>query len=103
MKKTKAPCHPTFLVIHSRSPLRYRCNFCRRTYTARYGEISYGSKLSPQEILSVLTLLKRNTSIRRTAQILHLSPSTVERWKQRFLQEKVLFISPLTSHYEHTK
>lgn len=97
MKKNSSPCHATSLTLHSRKPLRYQCKICSRTYAARYGEISFGSKLTPEEVLALLTLLKRGESIRKSAQLTGLSPSTVERWKQRFIQVKLLFNSPYNS------
>jgi transposase-like protein len=100
MKKSRAPCHPTAMSVHNRSPLRYRCTLCHRTYAARHGEISFGSKLNPEEILTMLALLKKGTSVRKTAELAKLSPSTVERWRQRFLQQKLLFNTVNTPYYE---
>ena len=93
MKKTSSPCHTTGLAVHSRKPLRYRCKICSRTYAARYGEISFGSKLKPEKVLTLLAFLKKGYSIRQSARLTGLSPSTVERWKQRFIYKKLL-------HYE---
>lgn len=99
MKKNSSPCHNS-LTVHSRSPLRYRCRTCNRTYAARHGEISFGSKLTPDEVLSLLALLKKRLSIRKISELSQLSPSTVERWKQRFVTQKLLFDTLTTTTHE---
>lgn len=63
---------------------RYRCNTCRKTFTALTG--SPLSKLHHKcQWLSFSQCLLENQSVRKSAKICGIDPTTAFRWRHRFL------------------
>lgn len=85
MTHKASPCHPhVSATLHSAHPLRFRCRECGRTFSARFGEKNYASKLSLKTLNELQTELDKGLSVRQIARMLKLSPSTVFRWKNFF-------------------
>lgn len=67
--------HPTGRVyVHGRTYLRFKCSVCGKTWVF---------KQFTDEFYKALNMLKNGFSIRRTANYLNVSPSTIQRWKKK--------------------
>ena len=72
------------VVVHSQKLKRFRCSECRKTWVQHRNELHYGLKSGARKMLVTKYLLfEQNMSIRGVAQMLQVSPSTVQRFKKR--------------------
>ncbi len=71
------------VVIHSQKEKRFRCNHCGVTWVEHVSTLEYGLRKSKVKFYSALEMLDRGLSIRKTAEILNVSPTTIQRWKNR--------------------
>ncbi|HCE42364.1 MAG TPA: hypothetical protein DET40_02305 [Lentisphaeria bacterium] len=60
-----------------------KCRHCGRKYSETYGTVFSGSRLTPNQLRSVLRLMFMGMSIRETALTLKLAPDTVFRARNR--------------------
>lgn len=54
---------------------------CKRTWAAYAHEYYFGLRIAKEKVDSTLELLRQGESIRKIAQKMSLSPTTVQRWK----------------------
>jgi transposase-like protein len=66
--------------IHSRTPERYRCNVCRKTFSARKGTPLYRRSTPEATIALVLTLLTYGCPIAAIEAAFGFQRRTVQRW-----------------------
>lgn len=72
------------IVIHSRVQRRFRCNNCRKTWVSHRNKMHFGLKSGERKVLVTRYLLKEEgMTIRKVAELLHVSPSTILRFKRR--------------------
>ena len=67
-------------MIHSRKAERYRCNACRRTFSARRGTVFYRKKTPSERMTVVLTLLAYGCPIPAVVAAFGLDERTVAAW-----------------------
>lgn len=72
------------VIVHSQTARRMRCKACRKTWVTRRHEVTYGLRTAPETVSLGFALLKVQMSIRQVANEIQVSPSTVQRWKNRF-------------------
>lgn len=73
------------VVVHSKTPQRLRCKSCKKTWALRKNTAAYGLQSPEEKVQEVLRLLSLGVSIRLVAQRNDLSPSTIQRWKSKFI------------------
>ena len=71
--------------VHDLRKNRFRCELCGKTWVGNYGQCSFGLKKNLVVVNRAFEMLKAGISIRRIAKFSHVSPSTVVRWKKKFL------------------
>lgn len=71
------------VVIHSRKTKRFQCNVCKRSWVAHRNTPRYRMRTKPIAVQQAAEWLAHGLSIRLTARRLHVSPSTVLRWKKK--------------------
>lgn len=71
------------IVIHSCKYRRFQCKFCKKTWHEDIGSCYYCLRKNEEVFERCVSYLKEGMSIRRIAEMLHVSPSTVVRWKQK--------------------
>lgn len=76
------------IVIHSQKHKRLKCSRCKTSWGIRRGTLMYGLHSDPKKVELALERIKQGISLRKIAQILNISPSTVHRWKKRMLKSK---------------
>lgn len=69
------------VIIHSKSPPRMRCNICEKTWVAHRSKWFYGLRTPHEKAARAIHMLACKISIRKIAQTVHVSPTTVQRWK----------------------
>jgi len=62
-----------------------KCRHCGRKYSETYGTVFAGSRLTPKQHRSVLLLMFKGISIRKTSSSLKLAPDTVFRARKRLI------------------
>ena len=72
------------ILVHSKSPKRFKCKFCEKTWVAHKNTNSYGLKSKFQIFEKAIELLNHGLSIRFVAKRCNASPSTIQRWKKRY-------------------
>lgn len=73
------------IIIHSRKHQRFQCNRCKRSWVAHKNTLRYRLRTEIAAVQRATEWLAYGLSIRRTAHRLNVSPSTVLRWKKKFL------------------
>ncbi len=71
------------MVVHGRAYERFKCKVCGRTWAASRCNGMYGLRSEVWKLTSVRKMLSDGASVRKTAELVHVSPSTVQRWKMR--------------------
>lgn len=72
------------IVIHSRVQSRFRCNHCYKTWVAHRNKMHFGLKSGERKVMVTGYLLKeQGMTIRKAAETLRVSPSTILRFKRR--------------------
>ncbi|MBA2396419.1 MAG: IS1 family transposase [Ktedonobacteraceae bacterium] len=71
------------IVIHSRTPERYRCKVCRKTFSARAGTMFEGLRKPVELIVLVVTLLAYGCPIQAIVHAFELDERTVAHWRDR--------------------
>jgi transposase-like protein len=66
--------------IHSRQPKRYRCDVCRKTFSARKGTPLYRRRTPQATIVLVLTLVAHGCPIAAIEAAFGLQRRTVQGW-----------------------
>ena len=69
--------------IHSRTPDRYRCRVCKRTFSARRGTMLEGLRTSRELVVMVVTLLAYGCPIQAIVHACGLDERTVADWQRR--------------------
>src|SRR6266581_2940568 len=69
--------------IHSRTPDRYRCRVCKRTFSARRGSMLEGLRRPTELIVIVVTLLAYGCPIQAIVHAYGLDERTVADWQKR--------------------
>lgn len=72
------------IVVHSRKERRFKCSACGRTWVMYREEARFGIKKDFAKVRSALADLSTGLSIRCVAKIIHVNPSTIQRWKNKF-------------------
>jgi transposase-like protein/IS1 family transposase len=75
-----AQCGQGNIKIHSRSPQRYRCNVCQKTFGARKGTPLYRRRTPEATIVLVLTLVAYGCPIAAIEAAFGLQRRTVQQW-----------------------
>lgn len=78
------------VVVHARAYMRFKCTACGATWVAHRDEFYYGLRTESQKIHQAAELLAQKVSVRRVAHRLHVSPSTVQRWRTRLKNQLLL-------------
>lgn len=73
------------VVIHGRDYPRLRCTACLKTWVPYRYEFRYGLRIDAQKFFHAVSLLEAGHSVRKVAVLCDVHPSTVQRWKHRFL------------------
>lgn len=76
------------IAVHSRKQGRFRCNICNKTWSAYSDEATFGLRSDEEIIERAFTMFEQDIPIRTIAKRLKVSPSTVQRWKTRFIKSK---------------
>lgn len=71
--------------VHDLRKNRFRCELCGKTWVGNYGQYSFGLRKNLAVVNRAFEMLKADISIRHVAKFSHVSPSTVVRWKKKFL------------------
>lgn len=66
--------------VHSYVEHRYRCNTCKRTFSATKGTFLYKLRTALPVILEVVALLVERNSIRAIGRVKHIRPNTILHW-----------------------
>src|SRR2546423_8743915 len=69
--------------IHSRSPDRYRCRVCQKTFSARRGTMLEGLRTPAEVIVMVVTLLAYGCPLQAIVHAFELDERTVADWQKR--------------------
>ena len=77
------------VVVHSRKHGRLQCKECGRTWVMHREEATYGMRTDLEKVRESFQLLANRVSVRKVAEKLRISPSTVQRWKKKFHNQKV--------------
>ena len=73
------------VVVHACDKPRFKCKLCNRTWMFNFGEPLFGLRTEYGKINLARVLLEEGSSVRFVAKELRVSPSTVQRWKKRFV------------------
>jgi transposase-like protein/IS1 family transposase len=71
------------IVIHSRTPGRYRCKTCKKTFSARRGTLFEGLRKPVELIVIVVTLLSYGCPRQAIVHAFGLDERTVGEWQER--------------------
>jgi transposase-like protein/IS1 family transposase len=71
------------IVIHAKSPARYRCKTCKKTFSAKTGTVLEGLRKPTPLILIVLVLLAYGCPIQAIVHAFGLDERTVADWRDR--------------------
>ncbi|MBI2463577.1 IS1 family transposase [Candidatus Peregrinibacteria bacterium] len=71
------------VVIHSQKDQRLKCTICQKTWVMHRETLRYRLRCDMAVVESALTLAHSGGSLRKIARKLHVSPSTVHRWKRK--------------------
>src|SRR5689334_160534 len=71
------------IIIHSRTPARYRCKGCRKTFSARAGTMVFGLRKPLELIVIVVTLLAYGCPVQAIVHAYGLDERTVASWRDR--------------------
>lgn len=71
------------LVIHSQKQQRYKCKVCGKTFSATYGTPLYRTRLPPEMVVCVVTLLAYGCPVAAIVAAYGLDERTVWSWYQR--------------------
>src|SRR5437868_15017561 len=71
------------IAIHDRSRQRYRCNVCKKTFSARRGTMFEGLRKPMDLIVIVVTLLSYGCPIQAIVHAFGLDERTVADWRDR--------------------
>ncbi|MFA6024372.1 MAG: helix-turn-helix domain-containing protein [Candidatus Gracilibacteria bacterium] len=85
-----AMCPQACVVVHSQKKKRFKCTMCNKTWVAHKNGIYFGLRSEPQVIQRGVQLMEHGISIRKAAQYLNISPSTIQRWKERLAHRENL-------------
>lgn len=77
------------VTVHSRRYQRFMCKLCKKTWVAHRQDLTYRLHAEPRTLHMSMLLSRQGESVRNIARILHVSPSTVQRWKAKELQVMV--------------
>src|SRR5437870_9975942 len=69
--------------IHSYRPERYRCQRCKKTFSARRGTMFEGLRTSTELVVIVVTLLAFGCPVQAIVQAYGLDERTVASWRDR--------------------
>jgi transposase-like protein/IS1 family transposase len=69
--------------IHSRKRPRYRCQVCRKTFSARSGTMMEGLRTDEETIIQVVTLLAYGCPIQAIVHAYGLDERTIMEWQKR--------------------
>ena len=78
-------CTAGRVVVHSRKSRRFRCTACKKTWVYRTGTFHYRLRASAERVDFAIQKLAEGIPIRVVAVLCRASPSTVHRWKVRYL------------------
>ena len=73
------------VVVHSSREGRFRCNECGKTWVKRKGKKSFRLRVEVVKLERVGALIQEGVSLRKTAEFVGVSFSTVKRWKKNSL------------------
>src|SRR2546421_11181361 len=71
------------IAIHDRSRQRYRCNVCKKTFSARQGTMFEGLRKPMDLIVIVVTLLTYGCPVQAIVHAFGLDERTVASWRDR--------------------
>src|SRR5437870_626348 len=71
------------ITIHDRKRQRYRCQVCKRTFSARRGTMFEGLRTSTELVVIVVTLLAFGCPVQAIVQAYGLDERTVASWRER--------------------
>jgi|CXWL01.1.fsa_nt_gi transposase-like protein len=71
------------IAIHDRQQNRFRCRTCGKTWVGHAKEPHFGLRKDPVKIKRAFDFLDAGLPIRKIAEFMKVSPSTVLRWKKR--------------------
>ncbi|MBU2524714.1 helix-turn-helix domain-containing protein [Patescibacteria group bacterium] len=71
------------VATHDKKHKRLRCRSCGKTWVAHYKSFYYGLRTPVPKIQRAFELLDRGFSIRRVADFVGVSSSTIMRWKNK--------------------
>jgi transposase-like protein len=71
------------IVIHSRTPARYKCKQCKHTFSAKVGTPFYRLHHSVDLVTCVITLIAYGCPIQAIVMAFHLDERTVTTWQRR--------------------
>ena len=71
------------VVVKSQKEKRLQCKSCGQTWVSRRNEITYGLRSEPSRVQNAILALRDGVSIRKTALLFAVSPTTVQRWKRK--------------------
>lgn len=74
--------------VHQRDTKRFRCTMCSRTWVESSNSLHYKLQHSPSKVERVLSAVEEGMSVRQAAKHFSVSPSTVQRWKDKARAQK---------------
>lgn len=72
------------IVIHGKRYPRFQCKECKKTWVSSINTKKFRLKKDFKKIEETIYFLKQGMSIREIARKIKISPSTVQRWKNKF-------------------
>gem|GEM_PF-5557224 len=76
-------CQKQDIAVHDRQTSRLRCRDCKKTWVTHRQALHYGLRTPEIKIRRALQLLCAGLSIRKIAELVQVSPSSVLRWKKK--------------------
>src|SRR5258708_3416239 len=69
--------------VHGRKRPRYRCQICKKTFSARQGTMMEGLRTDEETIITVVTLLAYGCPIQAIVHAYQLDERTIAAWQKR--------------------
>jgi len=70
-----------YVSVHSQKEKRLKCKLCKKTWVMHLKDWRYGLRADTEKVERTRALVGAGMSVRKIAQTVSVSPSTVQRWK----------------------
>lgn len=70
-----------YVSVHSQKEKRLKCKLCKKTWVMHRMDWRYGLRAHTEKVERTWALVGAGMSVRKIAEAVSVSPSTVQRWK----------------------